>query len=906
MKKSLRSVFVAGILLALASGARAQTPANLASLADGGGNPIAPTAGPDDQSQLSTPTGAQTPPGLNYYINNNPPPGQTFTTGSNPGGYILNSLSIYEAGNSGGLPGNGQAYLLSIYTVSGSSAALYASYISPNNVMLEDTYWYQWTNLNNLPLLPNTQYAYSFVEAPGDSGWANLGNVSGDLYSGGQAAEIPADGGAMTFSSTAGYDASFDVGLTATTTLPVGVASLAFSPGANVASGTPVTVSAPVLGGGNLYYQWLTDGGSGGALTNIPGATGTNLSLNTTGMALGAYNYGLIVSNSVSAATNSAYLGITLPLSTATLTDVGATIVPAAGDISQLIGGDGSDGLNYYDNNGTPPGQTFTTGANSQGYLLNSVTVGTGNQSGGTSGHTGSLKPYTLQVYQVVGGNNAVLIASYTNSSFSFNFGDWLTWSGFSPLLLQPNTMYAYSFLLWPTAEGGWAAMSVSDSDPYAGGQIGLIPAGGGPIAFGGSGSADAAFDLGLTLPGYPVVTLPVFSPASQVYAGTPVTVSASATGSGPFTYQWQTDGGSGTLTNIPGATSPALAVDTTALGGLTVGYDLVVGNGSDATTSEVSELTVLAAQAPTAAADITNSLDQVTSQVTTFVGGAVSFSDTNFQGTLPIAYQWQADGGTGTFTNLPGATNDILTFSNLAVSASGNYRLTATNSLGSAQTTAGNLTVLPQPANTFIVNFQYQTMVNADVGNYAGLGVIGTGTYWNQMIDPHTGYYNPGSYYTTSGALSDDGTTNIGISWTIICNNSWGWTTTPTIALLDSAANSYSPASFLFTLPDGLYNLVLFSCNGTEAGNGMGGSVFTVNGVSQSTLPTTDTSFILNDNYVVFTNLVVTGDTLAGAWYGPKNYGSLNGAQIQYLGAYVPLSVQNTGLSHNSWVILT
>ena len=1176
MKQTINSFLAASVLLALAgmSPALAQTTANLTYLADGGGNPIPPTAGPDDQSQLTT-GGVSNPPNFNYYVNNNPPPGQTFTTGTNPGGYILNSLSVFEPGNSGGMPGGGQAYLLRIYTVSGSSATLYASYISPNNVILYDTYWYQWTSLGNLALLPNTQYAFSFVEAPGDSGWANLGNVSGDLYPAGQAAEIPAGGGTMTFSSTAGYDACFDVGLTANTAVSVG--ALAFSPGSSVTSGTPVTVSAPVMGDGTLYYQWLTDGGSGGALTNIPGATGTNLSVNTTGLAMGAYHYELIVTNSTSAATNTAYLGITLPLSTANLYDVGASIVPATYDISQLTGGGPGDGMNYYDDNGTPPGQTFTTGANSQGYYLTSVTVGTGNQSGGTSGHTGSLKPYTLQVYQVVGGSTAVLIASYTNSSFSFTFGDWLTWSGFSPLFLKSNTTYAYSFHLWPTSEGGWAAMSLAAGNPYAGGQAGSIPVGGGTIAFGSSGLSDAAFDLGLTpvgiapttpfanaiisspslnvtvgtqvtlneaatgatplnyqwqtdggsggaltnipsanatnlvqnttgwnagvykydvivansygsstsvvaslvvsypavtailadigaavpqpapldiaqtnpasgankpdglnyyynqdappgqtfvtgsnpggyklntvaislagdanlasqtyvlriytvsdgyatlyatynsqsnflisvatdclqwsglalplspnityaytlyghdgwdnlanvsgnpyaggevclippsggmvtygsshsydgvfvlgftLPGYPVVDPPTFSPNSPVYAGTPVTASASVTGNGPFTYHWQTDGGSGIFTNIPGATNPTLAVNTAGLSGMTVGYGLIASNGSGATTGEVSELTILPPQAPTAASDITNSLDQLTSQVTTFVGGAVAFSDTHFQGTLPITYQWQTDGGTFTFTNIPGAINDMLTLSNLAVSASGNYRLIATNSQGSAQTSAANLTVLPQPTNTFIVNFQYHTTVNADVGNYTGPGVIGTGTYWNQMVDFQTGYYNPGSYYTTSGALSDDGTTNRDFSWTIICNNSWGWTSTPTIALLDSAANAYIPSTFLFTLPNGLYNLVLFSCNGTEAGNGQGGAVFTVNGVSQSTLPTTDTSFMLNTNYVVFTNVIVSGASLTGTWYGPVNYGSLNGAQLQYFGPYVPLSIQNT-----------
>ena len=41
----------------------------------------------------------------------------------------------------------------------------------------------------------------------------------------------------------------------------------------------------------------------------------------------------------------------------------------------------------------------------------------------------------------------------------------------------------------------------------------------------------------------------------------------------------------------------------------------------------------------------------------------------------------------------------------------------------------------MPQPANPSIANYQFRTLVNADVGNYNGLGVIGTGTHWNQVM---------------------------------------------------------------------------------------------------------------------------------------------------------------------------
>jgi len=97
-----------------------------------------------------------------------------------------------------------------------------------------------------------------------------------------------------------------------------------------------------------------------------------------------------------------------------------------------------------------------------------------------------------------------------------------------------------------------------------------------------------------------------------------------------------------------------------------------------------------------------------------------------------------------------------------------------------------------------------------------------------------------------------------------------------------------------------GIFNLVLFSCNGTESSTTNAGAIFTVNGMTRVALPTQDTSFVESNNYVVFNRLVVTGSSLAGTW-GPatgKSYGSLNGAQLQYLGAAVTLNVQHVGAS--------
>jgi hypothetical protein len=283
--------------LVLSAGLLMTGPAvNAATISILGGTPPAP--GADDQSQTNMPAGANQPPGLNYYFDNGNAPSQTFTTGNNPNGYTLSSVAIYNAGNSGGGFGSAQTFTLYIYSVSGNFATLLTSYTS-QSIALPDNQWLSWTELGAI-LQPNTQYAWSMRR--NGSGWANVGNVPGDLYPAGEVASIPTGGGNLILSSEAGYDASFNVGLTPITAVTVGQANFSTGAGA-VVPGTSVSAWATVNGPTPYGFQWRTDGGSGGALTNIPGATASNLVINTTGFTDGLYQYALVATNDTSSAT---------------------------------------------------------------------------------------------------------------------------------------------------------------------------------------------------------------------------------------------------------------------------------------------------------------------------------------------------------------------------------------------------------------------------------------------------------------------------------------------------------------------------------------------------------------------------------------------------------------------------
>ena len=179
--------------------------------------PAAPSPGTNDIFQLTT-SGNQTwPDGLNYFTDNNPPVGQTFTTGTNA--MKLVSVAIKTAGlNSGngyGTPSNTPTYYLRIYSMSNSTATLFITFNAPNPGFTDGD-WLQWSGLN-VPLATNKTYAFSFGIQPTGGGYAALA-VATNAYTGGEIAIIPINGGTITTGSSHKFDAVFDLGLRAAAT----------------------------------------------------------------------------------------------------------------------------------------------------------------------------------------------------------------------------------------------------------------------------------------------------------------------------------------------------------------------------------------------------------------------------------------------------------------------------------------------------------------------------------------------------------------------------------------------------------------------------------------------------------------------------------------------------------------
>ena len=144
---------------------------------------------------------------------------------------------------------------------------------------------------------------------------------------------------------------------------------------------------------------------------------------------------------------------------------------------------------------------------------------------------------------------------------------------------------------------------------------------------------------------------------------GMDVTMAVSADGTPPLSYQWFFNG-----TNLAGRTSAALSltnVQTSATGI----YSLLITNLYGSTQIDLL-LTV------------TDSLPYIVSQpggAQISVGGSATFA-VSARGSLPLSYQWRFNG-----QNISGATNSMLTLSNLNYNQTGYYDVAVSNPFGTS-----------------------------------------------------------------------------------------------------------------------------------------------------------------------------------------------------------------------------
>ena len=609
----------------------------------GASNPATNAA---DIVQLSTSGNTQSPGGLNYYWQDNTPaPGESFTTGSNPNGYFLPAMYYKIQGAA-----SGGTYTLRIYSINS---------VNSNNATLLTTYqttytgaatvsgdWMKWIGLTNI-FQPNATYAYSVQGAR-----MEIYNASGNPYGGGRAALIALAGGAgsVNYGTSSDFDGTFVLKLSSISDAPAVAVDTTISPASTVA-GNVVTASATITGLSPLAFQWqVSDLAT--YTNNVAGATNGSLTFYDVATTNAGY-YRLVSTNSAGSAISSFAQLTVSPLTDVEILNVGGAPAASGLDISQLsIAGNVGNpaGLNYYDNNGAPPGQTFTTGSNTYGYTLNSLYIGMGND-----GTHGSGVVYTLRLYSVFGGN-ATLVGTYVNNNIApaIGGGNWTKWIGLTNIL-SPFTTYAYTI----SANGGYLRVGNTTNNPYADGQVCLIPTAGGTVNYGNSSSADGAFlahlGAGPVVPDFgPTLTADTIITPSGVFVGGTATMAAGFSGVPTPAYQWMFDNGAGAVA-IAGATNSTFTLSNAQLTN-TGGYYLVASNNPNGSPSTLASS---AAQFVVAVPPQTN-----TALVNIADGPAVGLTPT--LGSNDVA---QITGGLGYGWLAPSVVSNLNYFVNSAVS---------------------------------------------------------------------------------------------------------------------------------------------------------------------------------------------------------------------------------------------
>lgn len=224
-------------------------------------------------------------------------------------------------------------------------------------------------------------------------------------------------------------------------------------------------------------------------------------------------------------------------------------------------------------------------------------------------------------------------------------------------------------------------------------------------IQFSDTSSATISVDLlldAVTIVQFPAITTqPV---GSDVLLGGTATLSVSADGPGPLSYQWRRDGVP--ISGATGATLTLLNVQSASAGV----YSVVIGNSAGTATSSDARLSVLVPTAPP------NIVVQPVSQ-TVNAGLGVTFTASVDRATT---LQWFRNGAA-----IAGATSSTLSLPRVQESDAGSYTLVASNGFGSVSSNQAVLTVRPSSITNLSVR---SSAGDGDKTLIVGLVIAGQG----------------------------------------------------------------------------------------------------------------------------------------------------------------------------------
>ncbi|WP_414661646.1 beta strand repeat-containing protein [Horticoccus sp. 23ND18S-11] len=454
-----------------------------------------------------------------------------------------------------------------------------------------------------------------------------------------------------------------------------------------VTAGANVTFTVAATGSPTPTLQWQKNG------SNLAGQTGTSLTLSSVAVADGG-SYTCVATNSVTSVTSNA----------ATLTVNAATVAPAFST--------------------HPTSQTVTAGAN-----VTFTVAATGSptptlqwQKNGSNlaGQTGPS--LTLSSVAVADGGSYTCVATNSVTSVTSNAATLtVNAATIAPAFsthpavqtVPPGTNVTFTIvatgsptptLQWQKNGGNLAGQTGSSLTLNA-----VTAADAGSYSCVATNTAGTATSNAATLTLSTVAVAPAFTtqPTTQtVAAGTNVTFSVVATGSPTPTLQWEKNGGA--LAGQTGTSLTLTAVTATDAGS----YTCTATNPSGTVTSSAATLTVSAVAPTFTTQPVGQSVNAGTNVTLTVVAA----------GSPVPTLQWQKNG-----SSLAGKTGASLALTNVQVADAGSYTCIATNTAGTATSSAAALAVNAVTVAPAFTTHPTSQTVNA--GTTVTFAVVATGS---------------------------------------------------------------------------------------------------------------------------------------------------------------------------------
>jgi hypothetical protein len=495
-----------------------------------------------------------------------------------------------------------------------------------------------------------------------------------------------------------------------------------------VNAGTSVTLTAAATGVPTPTVQWQLSV-SGGAWTNISGATSTSYSFTSTA-AMAGNQYRAVFTNTLGTATtlvaaltiNVPPVVTTNPVSQTVTAGTQVTFTAAATDaatpaVQWQVSTNGSTWTNLA--GATSTSYSVTTTAAMQGYQYRAVFSDSYGLTATTTAATVSIisaPAVTTNPTAQTGVVGATVSFTAVASGYPVPTVQWQlsTDNGATFSNISGATATTYSVAVTTAANGNQYRAVFTNSQ--------------------GTATTSAAL---LTVTTVPVVTTNPLSKA--VTAGTQVTFTSAASGATNTQWQSSTNGGS-TWINIIGATASSYTV--TAAATMTgYQYRAYYTNAAGAAASTVATLTV--------GTPITITSNP---QSASAAAGASVTLTTSALGSPTPTVQWQVSSDNAvTYTNLVGATATTYTFTAAAGTSGYKYRAVFTSPFGVAATSPATLTITTSTSSQPVItaNPVSQSVAVGATASFTAAATGATSTQWQSST-------NGGSTWTNiTGATS-------------------------------------------------------------------------------------------------------------------------------------------------------